>query len=195
MTGSPDTLDAGRDARRGLYLQHQVDRAHVDAELERRGRDQAAKRPCLELVLDEHSLLARDRPVVGSHQVFAGELVDARRKAFGEASRVDEDDRRAMRLDELEQPRVDRGPDAVEIAAALLFGGQSRHVLDRHLDAHLHRLEPAGVDDRHLAAGAAEESRDLFQRPLRRRQADALRLCLCDRAQPLQAQRQVRTAL
>ena len=74
--------------------------------------------PCLQLVLDEQSLLARDRPVVRSHELFAGELVDARRQALGEASRVDEDDRRAMRLDQLEQARIDRGPDAVAGPAA-----------------------------------------------------------------------------
>ena len=195
MTGAPDALDAGRDTRRGFDLQHQVDRAHVDAELERRRGDEAAKGPCFQLVLDEQSLLARDRPVVRSYEVFARQLVDARRQALRQASRVDEDDRRAMRLDQLEQSRVDRGPDAVEGAARLLLRGESRHVLDRDLDAHLHRLQPAGVDDGHLAAGAAEESRDLLQRPLRRRQADALRLRLRDRAQPFEAQRQVRASL
>src|SRR6266568_4904380 len=100
-----------------------------------------------------------------------------------------------MRLDELEQARIDRGPDAVEGAARLFLRGESRHVLDRDLDAHLHRLEAAGVNDRHLAAGAAEETRDLLQGPLRRGQADSLRLDFRDGAQPLETQREVRAAL
>ena len=77
MAGSTHALDAGGDAGRRLDLQHEVDGAHVDAKLECRGRDQAAQRPRLQLVLDQQALLAGDRAVVRAHQVFVGQLVDA----------------------------------------------------------------------------------------------------------------------
>src|SRR5439155_26444264 len=133
MTGAPDALDAGRDTRRGFHLKDQVDGAHVDAELERRCGDEAAKRPGFQLVFDDQPLLARNRSVVRSYEVFASQLVDARRQALRQASRVDEDDGRAVRLDQLEQARVDRGPDAVEGAARLLLRGKAGHVVDRNL--------------------------------------------------------------
>ena len=52
----------------------------------------------------------------------------------------------------------------------------------------------AGVDDRHVAV-AADEPRDLVQRPLRRRQRDALHLAAGRDVEALQRQRQVRAAL
>src|SRR5439155_1415945 len=171
MTGAPDALDAGRDTRRGFHLQHQVDRTHVDAELERRRGDEAAKGPGFQLVFDDQPLLARNRPVVRSYEIFARQLVDARRQALREASRVDENDGRAMRLDQLEQARVDRGPDAVGGAARLLLRGKSGHVVDRALDAHLHRLAPAGVSPVRIAAwmsgGAAPEASSCLPIPTR----------------------------
>ena len=47
--------------------------------------------------------------------VRLGELVDAEREPLGEPPVVDEDDRRAVRADELEQRRVDRGPDRADV--------------------------------------------------------------------------------
>ena len=101
-----------------------------------------------------------------------------------------------MLPDQLQQPRVDGGPDAVlAFGAILVLVGETRHVLDRDLDRDLHRLQPPGVDDRHLAAGAAEEAPDLLQWTLRRGQADALGLDLGHLAQALQAQREMAAPL
>jgi len=103
---------------------------------------------------DEHALLARDRSMVGANQLLAGELVNARGDAFGEPARVDEDDRRAMLTDQLQHARVDRGPDTVGRLATLILDRDPGHVFDRDLHAHVHGLQPSGVDDRDLAVAA-----------------------------------------
>ena len=59
----PRATESGR-----LDLDDEVDRAHVDAELERGGRDDRGQAALLELLLDEQALLARDRAVVGARE-------------------------------------------------------------------------------------------------------------------------------
>ena len=76
----------------------------------RRG-DEARDPPRLEVLLDLHALLARERAVMRARKLFLGELVEPRARAARRAAVVDEDDRRAVLRDELEQRRVDRGPD------------------------------------------------------------------------------------
>ena len=65
VAGASDALQAGRRARRSLDLDHEVDRTHVDAELEAAGGHDAAEDAGLQLLLDLRALLLRDRPVVG----------------------------------------------------------------------------------------------------------------------------------
>src|SRR5439155_14977127 len=80
------------------------------------------------------------------------------------------------------------------------------HRLDGHLDAQVERLARAGVDDRHIPAGADEETSDLLERVLRRGEADPLERGAVarqlpagagadQRLQTLEAQREVRAAL
>ena len=107
-----DALEAPGDRLRALDLDHEVDRAHVDAELERRRGDEARDLPGLQELLDDDSLLARERAVVRACQLLSGELVDAEREPLGEAAVVDEHDRRSVLAHELEDRRVDRRPDA-----------------------------------------------------------------------------------
>ena len=111
VAGAADPLEAGRDRLRRLDLHDEVDRAHVDAELERRGGDQRGQTAGLQHLLDLEPLLARDRAVVGAGDVRLGELVQAVGDPLGGAAAVHEDERRAVGADELEQARVDRRPD------------------------------------------------------------------------------------
>jgi hypothetical protein len=74
VTGPADPLEAGGHAGRGLDLDHQVDRAHVDAELEAGGGDHARQPPGLEVVLDERALLLGHAAVVGLGDHLAGAL-------------------------------------------------------------------------------------------------------------------------
>ncbi len=66
VAGAPDALQAAGDGLGGLDLQHEVDGAHVDAELQRAGGDQAGQLACLQQLLDLGALLARQRAVVGA---------------------------------------------------------------------------------------------------------------------------------
>ena len=209
-----DPLHAGCDRRRRLDLDHEVHRAHVDPELERGRRDDRGKLAPLQPVLDFDPLLARDRAVVGERDLLSRCLVQCGSQPLGEPPAVDEDHRRAVCADELDQTRMDRGPDRATGGRA---GGRSardvedlaqpRHVLDRDLDRDVVRLAAAGVHDLDrprlppAAAAcrlpAAQEPGDLFERPLRRREANALQRTF-RRAQdfePFQRQEEVSAAL
>ena len=111
VPGPADALQAAGDRLRALDLDHEVDCAHVDSELERRRGHETRDLTALQQLLDLDPLLARQRAVVGSCELALGELVQTQGEALGQAPVVDEDDRRAVRLDELEQGRIDRRPD------------------------------------------------------------------------------------
>ena len=186
VAGAADALEAAGDARRALDLDDEVDRAHVDAELEAGRGDQRRQPAGLQLLLDEDPLLARDAAVVGPDELLAGQLVEPLGEPLGEAAAVGEDDRAAMAPDELEDPRVDRRPDARpqvaarRRAAGLLLERQDlahrRHVVDRDDDLEVERLARPGIDDGDVAvrADAAQEPGDRLERPLRGGQADPL---------------------
>ena len=92
MPGAPDPLQPGRHARRRLDLHHEVDRAHVDAQLQRRRGDHGGEASGLEILLDGRPLLVRHRPVVRPRQ--------NRRRACGSARLAHQLGRRTPR-----QPR------------------------------------------------------------------------------------------
>ena len=108
VAGAADALQPARDRARRLDLQHEIDRAHVDAELERRRRGDRAQPAGLERFLDLLALMARDRAVVRAHELDAGlgeprstaSSVSCCADALGEPPRVDEHDRRAVREDQ-----------------------------------------------------------------------------------------------
>jgi hypothetical protein len=111
MAAAPDALQPAGHRRRRLDLDHEIDGAHVDAELERRGGDQRAQRAGLEQVLDFHALRPRNRSVVRPNQDFTRQLVQRAGQALGEPPAVHENQRRSMRANQFQQPRMDRGPD------------------------------------------------------------------------------------
>jgi hypothetical protein len=217
---APEPLQAARHARRRLDLQHQIDRAHVDAQLQRRGGDDALERAALEPVLHLLPLLARHRPVVRQRHLLARQLVERARQPLGEPPRVGEDHRRGVGADQLEQPRVQRGPDRAPprprrraARRKLLQFADAREVVDQHLHGELELLLHAGIDDRHLARqpplrlaverAAAEQPRHLVERARRRREADPLQrppldsgtLSRPQRLQPFQREEEVGAAL
>ena len=81
VPGSTDSLQPARDRLRALDLDHEVDGAHVDPELERRGGDEARNPTRLQELLDLDALLARERAVVRTGELLAGELVEPRARA------------------------------------------------------------------------------------------------------------------
>ena len=68
VTGAPDPLQAAAHRARRLDLDDEVDRAHVDAELQRRRGDDGPQFAALEAILDDDALLARQRTVVRHHE-------------------------------------------------------------------------------------------------------------------------------
>ena len=69
VTGAADPLQAARDRLRRLDLDHQVDRAHVDPQLERGGGHQARELPRLQELLDDLPLLVGQRAVMRSRNL------------------------------------------------------------------------------------------------------------------------------
>ena len=204
-----DPLQPARDRFRRLDLDHEVDRAHVDPELERRGRDEARDPAGLQVLLDEHALLPRERAVMGARDLPLGELVQAQREPLGEAAVVHEHDRRAVRLDEPQHLGVDRRPDRLraELGAGvhlLSVGGhrirerrrraELAHVLDRDDDLEVELLPRPRVDELDRPA-ARDEAADLLERPLRRGEAEPLERPLGDPLESLDREREVRAAL
>ena len=187
MPGAADPLQPARDRLGRLDLDHEIHGAHVDSELERRGRNQARNLPELEQLLHLDALLAGERTVVSARDLFLSELVEAQGQPLREASVVDEDDRRAVRADELEDLGVDRRPDRL-----LLL--RLAHVVERDDHLQVELLGAAGVHELDLAA-ARDEPADLLERTLRGREADPLHGLADQPVEPLQRERQVRAAL
>src|SRR5205814_1274554 len=138
----------------------------------------------------------------GAGDLLFRELVQPQRQPLGAAAVVDEQDRRAVLLDQLQQLRIDRRPDrapgcrdAVRHLAEVHVRVGLAHVLDWYAYPQVERLALARVDDGALARRPAQESRHLLERALGRRQADALQSPPRDLFQPLERQRQVRAAL
>ena len=147
VAGASDALHPARDRWRRLDLDHQIDGPHVDAELERRGGDQAAEDARLESIFDFDALRARQRPVVRADEHLARQLVERGRQPFRDPAAVDEDQRRSVRLHQFEQTRVDRGPDRLprrrlrrRATRDLVALADLRHVLDRDLDPEVELL-------------------------------------------------------
>ncbi len=63
---APHPLQPAGHAGRGLHLHHEVDGAHVDAELQGGRRHDGGQAPRLQVVLDQRALLAADGAVVGA---------------------------------------------------------------------------------------------------------------------------------
>ena len=68
VAGATDALQPAGHRGRRLDLDHQVDRAHVDAQFQARGGDDGLQPPALEVVLDEGALFLADRAVVRLRQ-------------------------------------------------------------------------------------------------------------------------------
>ena len=224
VAGAADPLQGAGDAGRGLDLDHQVDRAHVDAELEAAGGDDAGEPAALEVVLDQGALLLGDRAVVGLRDHRCGavglpglghdlggcrpvgslearavgrDLVEPGGQPLGQPTRVGEDDGRAVLVDQVGDALLDVGPDgvaALRVAGLLVVLIRRGHVLDRDDDLEVPALLGARRDDVD-GGGAAEEAGDLLERADRGRQADPLRRPVEQRVEPLERDGEVGAAL
>ena len=205
VPGAADPLQPARHRLRRLDLDHEVDRAHVDPELERRGRDQARQLAGLQHLLDDEPLLARERAVVGAGDLVARrQLVQPQREPLGGAAVVDEHDRRAVRLDQLEQLRVDRRPDR---AAGRLAARERVEVgRGRRRRARPSTRPAPGSRGRAACGSPVSTIRHVRDGPTRKRPISSSGFCVADSpirwtscpaasVEPLERQRQVRAAL
>ena len=72
VSGPTDALQTTGHRWRCLHLDHQVDRAHVDAQFQARGRHHRLEQSAFEVVLHQGALLLADRTVVGARQHWVG---------------------------------------------------------------------------------------------------------------------------
>ena len=186
-------LQEGRDRARRAELADQVDVADVEAELERRGRDQHLQFAALQALLGVEPRFLGEAAVVRRDRVLAEALAEVARGALGHAPRVDEDQRRPVQMDQLGDAAVDLLP--------LVVRHHRRERRRRQLEREVALLGVADVDDLAIGlavddrAGADQEARDLVDRLLRRRQADPNQRLGDDRLQPLEREREVAAAL
>ena len=112
---------------------------------------------------------------MGARHLFLSELVEPECETFCEAAVVDEDDRRVVLFDELQDLRVNRRPDRAlgSFRAYVLSRARFAHVLDGHDDSQVELLRDARVDQLDVAR-TRNEATDLRHRPLRRREPDPL---------------------
>ena len=155
MSRAADALKAAGDRGRRFDLHDEIDRAHIDAELQRRCGDQRADAAGFQQLFDFAAGIARHRAVVRSHERLTGELVQRARQSLGQPAAVDEEQRRLVRANELEKARMHRRPDRGShgslrrgVVRDLGRCRQPRHVFDRNLDAQRELLLLRGVDDR-----------------------------------------------
>ena len=154
MAGAADALHAAGDEGRRFDLHDEIDGAHVDAEFQGRGGDQAAQRAHLEAVFDFLALVGGDAAVMGADQGFAGEFIDRAGDALGEAAAVDEDERggvartssRSLGWMALQIEGRTGACEAGPLGSVIEFI-QARHVVERDFDAQVDALGLAGVDD------------------------------------------------
>ena len=140
MAGSSDPLEERGDPVRRSDLTHQIHVPDVDAELERRGRDQRAQAAGLEPGLGVEARFFREAPVMRRDRVVADPIAQMTREALGHPPRVHENERRPMRLDERREPVVVLLPHFVR-----------HHRFQRcarDLDSEIDRPAVTGVDDR-----------------------------------------------
>ena len=160
---------AGDRARRA-ELADQIDVADVDAELERGGGDQRLQLAVLQPLLGIEPLLLGEAAVMRGDVGLAQQLGQLARHPLGHAPRVDEDQRGAVLLDQLRQAAIDLLPDLGRHHRFERRVGNLEREIARARDGRSRRWRSRDASPR---AGADQEARDLLDRLLRRRQADA----------------------
>ena len=193
VAGATDALQKARDRTRRAELAHQIHIADVDAEFQRRGRHQRFEFAALQPLLGGQALFLRQAAVMRGDRRLAQAIRQLARYALGHASRVDEHQRGAVRLDQLHQLVVDLLPDV---------GGHHRFQRRLwHFKPQIAWALMAGIDDGDVGGGLAvrcrtdQQVRDRIDRILCRRQADSHQVLAAQRGQTFERQGQMCAAL
>ena len=177
-----DPLQSLSHRARRLDLDHQIDRAHVDPELERAGGYHRREPARLEVLLDQQALLLANRPVMGTGDLLSRNIVDPGAQSLGQPPGVRKDDGAAVLTDQLDQVPLDVRPHAAPLRWIIgratgsgprfeVAGGAE--ILDRHNDR---KIEPllAGWGDHLDRPAARKEPSHLVEGPYGGGQPDAL---------------------
>ncbi len=96
VAGAADALQQGRDPVRRADLADKIDVADVDAQFERRRRDQRLELPALEPRLGVEPPFLREASMMRRDGFFAEALAEMSSHALGQSPRVDEHERRPV---------------------------------------------------------------------------------------------------
>ena len=105
MARAAGALQQPRDTLRPADLDHLIDRAEVDTEVERAGRDHAAQRTAAQAGLGGRAQLGLDRAVMQRHGQAGTDHLERLEPAFGLRARVGEQQCRARGIDRLGDAR------------------------------------------------------------------------------------------
>jgi hypothetical protein len=147
----------------------------------------AFRSPRFRPLLGVEPVFARHAAVMRSNRGLAEPVGEMARHPFGEPPSIDEDERRAVLLDELREPVVDLAPDLLR-----------HHRLERrvgHFERDVALPDVAGVDDRAFAADADEIAPHSLDRLLGRRETDPHQRPRRERIEALERKCKVRAAL
>jgi len=194
MSRAAHPLEQHGEISRRADVADRVDVADIDAQLQRRGGHHDGKLTAFQFFFDFETGLARETAVVRADFPLAQALGQLVRHPLHQPARVDEDQRRAMRLDLQHELIVNRVPD--------ILADDWTELLVGNFDAELHLALVADVDD--VAGGSAvradvaradQQARDFFDRLLRCAETDPLERFAGERIEALQRQSQMRAAL
>ena len=192
MSRSAHALQEARDRSRRTDLAHEVDAPDVDAEFERRRRDERREITGFEALLGQEPLFAGEAPVVGRDPPLAEPFAEFARHPLRHAPRVHEDERRPVGVHERGEPLMDLLPDLAGHDGLERRPGQ----LDGEIpSAHVPRIDDHAGAIRARQIPADEESRHALDRPLRRGQANSLDRFSRQCVQPRERKGQMRTPL
>ena len=184
MARAADALQERREAPRRADLADELDGADVDAQLERRRRDEDLEVPRAESSFELEPAVLREAPVMGGRPVLTDALGQQMGEPLRQAPRVHEDERGAV--------LGDVPGDLVEDLSPLLVRGDRLERALGQLDGEIERPPMAEIDDaahrRPVRADpplprSDEEPGNGLDGALRCREADALRWC-ARRARP-----------
>ena len=186
VVGAADALHQAAHALGRAHLDHEIDVAPVDAEVERRGRHHGAQPARRHRRLDLAALLDGKRAVMqADRQVLVVEAPQTVEGEFGLRTRIDEHDRGLVLADDI----VDFRHGMLGHVAA------PRQAILRIDDRDVGRCAGFAMDDFDcLAVAQTQIIRELRRIGDRRRKADEARLRR-QRRQPREAQRQMMAAL
>ena len=183
-----DALQQRRDRPRGPDLNDEIHAPDIDAELERGSRDERLQLAVLQSLFRVQAFFSRQAAVMTRDSGLAEPFGQIHRQALAEAPRVHEYERGTVLRDQLCN------------SSGNLFPHLRRHDgferRGRNLELEVERANVTDVDDcRRRLIRAHEELGDFFDRPLRRRETDALRPLPGERVEASERQGQMATAL